>query len=127
MKSLRYRKALASLILGAWAFGLFVGIAHACGWDGVTAMQHDAVAAGPADRTSPDGVPPGCEKFCNDDLPLVAKLRSVQDSPAVHSFVVPVHQVLGFTPIAAPILRPALAARPPPDVPLPIRFLRLTL
>jgi hypothetical protein len=127
LSALRHRKALASMILGAWLFGLFVGIAHACGWDGVTAMQHDAVAARTADQPSPDGVPPGCEKFCNDDLPLVAKVQSVQDSPGGHPLVLAGHQESGLAPIPLPVVRPVVVAHPPPDVSVSIRFLRLTL
>lgn len=128
LSSLRRRKTLlASAILGAWVFGLFVGIAHACGWDGVTAMRHVAVAAGALAEPSPDGAPPGCAKFCNDDLPLVAKVQSVQDSPTGHPPVLAGHQAFGLATHAAPAVRPVMAAHPPPDVPVSIRFLRLTL
>src|SRR5512147_1083507 len=105
LNSLRRRKALvASLVLGAWVFGLFVGIAHACGWDGVTAMRHDAVAAGALAEPSSDGAPSGCEKFCNDDLPLLAKVQSVQDSPTGHPPVLAAHQGFGPAPHPAPLV-----------------------
>jgi hypothetical protein len=123
----RRRRSLASLILGVWLFGLFVGIAHACGLDGVTPMRHHPAAARIVDQPSPDGMPPGCEKFCNDDLPLIAKVQPVQDLPGGQPLVLAAHHESVFAPIPTPVLDPALAAHPPPGVPLSIRFVRLTL
>jgi hypothetical protein len=118
----RRRKALSSVILGVWTFALFVGIANACGWDGVTTVPHHPVAA-----HSVDGMPPGCEQFCNDNLPLVGKLQSLQDGSAGQPLVFAAHYYVGFAPMPAPVLRTALAAHPPPGVPLSLRFVRLTL
>jgi hypothetical protein len=118
----RRRRALTSIFLGAWVFALFVGIANACGWDGVITVAHHPVAA-----HSVDGMPPGCEQFCNDNLPLLAKLQSVQDGSAGQPLAFATHHYLGFAPMPAPALRPVLAAHPPPGAPPLLRFLRLSL
>jgi hypothetical protein len=124
----RHRKCLSSTVLGMWVFALFVGIANACSWDGVTAMPHQPTAAVHADgETIEHEMAPGCEDFCSNDLPLFSVLKLVQDQPAGQPLVLATRHDLGLRPIFAPNLRLARNAHPPPGVPFSLRFVRLTL
>jgi hypothetical protein len=128
LKSIRrQRRSLTSLILGTWIFTLFVGIANACGWDGVTAPAHDLASMSGMVLPSDDGVPSACAQFCNDDVPLVVKVQQVQDPPGSMPLIVATHYTSVLAPIAGSISRPALTAHPPPDVPVLLRFLHLAL
>jgi len=124
----RHRKFLTSGVLGLWMFALFVGIANACTWDGVTAVPHPpTVAAHAADDAMDHDTGPGCEEFCSNDLPLLGVLQSAQDTPAGQPLVVATRHDLGFLPISAPVHRLARTAHPSPGVPLSLRIVRLTL
>ena len=124
----RNRRFLASTVAGLWVFALFVGIANACSWDGVTAAPHQPTTAAHAggDGTDHDTAP-GCDEFCSNDVPLLSVLKLVQDQPAGQPLVLATHHHLGFLPISAPALRPARFAHPPPGVPFSLRTVRLTL
>ena len=124
----RNRKFLSATVLGLWVFALFVGIANACSWDGVTAVQHQPAMAGHAgvDATDHD-TDPGCDEFCSKDLPLFSVLTLVQDQAAGQPLVLATRHALGSRPISAPTLRWARNAHPPPGVPYSLRFVRLTL
>ena len=124
----RHRKFLTSTVLGVWVFALVVGIANACSWDGVTATPHQPiVAVHAAGGVTDDGMAPGCEEFCSNDVPLLGVLQLVQDQPAGQPLVVATPPDLGFLPISAPALRSARPAHPPPGVPLSLRTVRLAL
>ena len=124
----RQRKRLALVVLATWLFGLFVGIAHACGLDGAMAMPESAPAGQmSADDSSTGRAPPGCEQFCNDDLPLVAKVQGVQDPPTGHTLLVASPHDAGLAPVLAPASAAAMTAQPPRVAPPPLRFVRLTL
>ncbi len=124
----RHRKCLTSGVLGMWVFALFVGIANACGWDGVTAMAHQPTAPLHAEgATVNHDMTPGCEHFCSIDLPLFSVLKLVQDQPAAQPLVLATREDLGLRSISAPNLRLARNAHPPPGVPFSLRFVRLTL
>jgi len=123
----RYRKFLTSSILGLWVFAVFVGIANACSWDGVTAVPHQPTMAVHAIGGVMDhDAAPGCEEFCSNALPLFGVLQLVQDQPAGQPFVLAAHHV-GFLPISVPILRLARTAHSAPGVPFSLRIVRLTL
>jgi hypothetical protein len=109
-------------------FALFVGIANACSWDGVTTMPHKpTVAARAFDDSMDDGTAPGCEEFCSNNVPLVSVLQLVQDQPSGQPLVIATHPNRGVLPISAPSLRLARAAHSPPGVPFSLRIVRLTL
>jgi hypothetical protein len=128
----RYRKSLASAVLGLWTFALFVGIANACSWDGVSTVPHlPTTAAHAAAHATSEGADedtgPGCEEFCSNDVPLLGVLQLVQEPPAGLALLVATHHDFGFLPISAPELRQARGAHPPPGVPFLLRIVRLTL
>ena len=124
----RYRKCLTSAILGLWMFALFTGIANACSWDGVTTAPHPpAMAAHTVGDAMDDGMAPGCDEFCSNDLPVLRVVQLVQDQPAGQPLLVATRRDLGFLPIFAPALRLARTAHPSPGVPFALRVVRLTL
>jgi hypothetical protein len=124
----RHRRFLASAVLGLWAFAVFVGIANACTWDGVAAVPHQPTTAVHAGGDPmEDGMAPGCEEFCSNDVPLVGVLQMVKDPPAGQPLLVATHHELGFLPISAPLLRLARTAHPSAGVPFSLRIVRLTL
>jgi hypothetical protein len=85
------------------------------------------VTAHPVDDAMDHGMAPGCEQFCNHNLPLLSVLQLVQEQPAGQPLVVATHHYLGFLPISAPVLRLARTAHPSPGVPFSLRIVRLTL
>jgi len=124
----RNRKILSATVLGLWMFALFVSIANACSWDGVTAVQHQPAMAGHADADATDhDMDPGCDEFCSNDVPLLSVLQQAQEPLAGQPLVVATHYGLGILPFSAPAFRLAWTARPSPGVPLSLRIVRLTL
>jgi hypothetical protein len=127
-----HRKCLTSTVLGVWVFALFIGIANACSWDGVSTVPHQTTAAaqaaahGTSDAADEDKGP-GCEEFCSNDVPLLGVLQLVQEPPAGLALLVATHYDFGFLPISAPAVRLARGAHPPPGVPFFLRIVRLTL
>ena len=124
----RNRKMLTSTFLGFWVFAVFVGIANACAWDGVTVVPHrptltvDAVA-----HAIDDTMAAASEEYCSKDLPLLGAPQRVQDQPTGQPLVVATHHDLGFLPIRAPVLRAAWIDHPSSGVPFSLRIVRLTL
>ncbi|MFO1316036.1 MAG: hypothetical protein U1F58_10555 [Burkholderiales bacterium] len=124
MRFRRHRRRLASLFLGAWLFALFVGIAHA---HVVDAQSHATAAVATTGTDSGDDCDTdGCRQFCDNDTPIVAKVKPLQDPPADHAAAVP---TLGIRDAPPPGI-PAAAGRhahPPARVPVILRTLRLAL
>lgn len=123
----RHRKAVASLILGAWLFALFAAIANAClpepGSAGQTAGMTMAMDAG---HEGDESQSTACQQFCNDDTPLFSKLQLVQDQPAGQPLLIAsLSPLLSHAPASA--VPAAYLAHPPPDVPILLRSLRLAL
>jgi hypothetical protein len=121
------RKALTSVTLGCWLFALFVGVVHACGLDGelVPLQQAAAVSTNAHDQCGSDA-PPGCERFCTGDLPLLAKIQSVQDQPGGHAILAPMFgEPLWPRVVAVP--SPLFRTRPAPGIYLIARSVRLAL
>ena len=123
----RHRRGLASAALGLWLFALFVGIAHACSWDGVTTVTHTPalephVGGGVADSTAPD-----CEDSASSDLPLPSGLQLVQDAPAEVTLIVARQQDLRVLANSARLASVSGREHPPPGVPFSHRLVRLTI
>ena len=123
----RNRKFFASAALGVWVFALFVGIANACSWDGVTAVPHQQTTAAHAvGDAMDDGMAPGCEQFCSNDIPLLSALQLIQDQPAGQPLLVASISIIQ-SPTAAAAVIVVHIAHPPPDVPVLLRSHRLAL
>lgn len=125
--SRRHRRSLASLVLGMWLLAVFVGIANAC-LPGQGASLHPALhqAMALGEHHSDESAPPDCAQFCNDDLPLFAKLKLVQDLPSAQPLLVAALEVFVAADPSTRVV-PTHLAHPPPDVPLYLRSLRLAL
>src|SRR5829696_4421136 len=84
------RKVVATVTLGCWLFALFVGVVHACGLDGTLSHPQASITASIADAVQGDDhVVPGCERFCADDVPVLAKVQSTNDQPSVQPLLLP--------------------------------------
>ena len=124
----RQRKTLAPLVLALWLFALFVSVAHACGLDEHLSQvgQSEAAKVGGHDR-SDDGASPACHKFCSDDLPVLAKLKAVQDPPSGQALMGPPFVGESFQTTVAPVPSLPPSPDPPPGIAVYIRFVRLAL
>jgi hypothetical protein len=126
----RRRRDFASVVLGLWLFALGVAFAHACGLDrggdhGARALAGESQAAQTIPSSScDDGASQAC---CRQDT-LAAKLQPLIDPPGGQSFA-PIAFVdsssLGAS--AAPLLQRLPSAHRASDVPLTLRYARLTL
>jgi hypothetical protein len=109
-----------------WLFVLFVGIAHACGWDDVDGTPAHVVAATASEQPSDEGMPVGCDQFCKSDIPVVSKLPSIGDQMDVQPLIVGVAKVRIVLALPPPSGL-AHTAYPWSDVPPFLRFAHLRL
>ena len=123
----RNRRWLTSTVLGWWVFALFVGIANACSWDGVTSLEHCPTLLTNATDAVDHDMAPGCDAFCSNDVRLVSVLKLVQDQPAGQPVIPTPHYKRGVVPISVHVLRLARNAHPPPALTFSLRTVRLTL
>jgi len=123
----RHRQLLASTMLGLGMFALFVGIANACSWDGLTAAPHQLTVAAHAVDDENHGMATDCGEFRSNDVPLLSVLQQVQEPPAGQPLVVATRHDLGFPPMAGSSLSLARTAHPSPGVEFVLRTVRLTL
>ena len=121
----RHRRAVTSLILGAWLFALFVGIANSCLPETVNTMQTADMAIVPGEHGD-ESHSAGCQQFCSIDTPLFSKLQLVQDQPAGQPLLVASISTL-VSPVPASAVAAVYLTHPPPDVPILLRSLRLAL
>jgi hypothetical protein len=124
----RQRKAIAPFVLALWVFALFVSVAHACGLDEDLRLAGHSEAATVGVHDGSDGeCLPACEQFCSDGLPIVAKLKAVQDGPTGQALVAPssVGQASQVIPGSGSSLHPS--HDPPPGIAINTRFVRLAL
>jgi hypothetical protein len=125
----RHRKQLASLLLGAWVFALFIGIANACLVTAPQPVQSDAQGIAMPGNTGHDGDQgPSANslQFCADDTPLFSKLQLVQDQPAGQPLLV-AGLAVSYAPTPADVVGVVHLAHPPPGVPVLLSTLRLAL
>jgi hypothetical protein len=121
----RHRRAITSLILGAWLFALFAGIANACLPETVDTMPTAGMVMG-SGQGGDESQSTGCQQFCNVDTPLFSKLQLVQDQPVGQPLLVASVSVL-LSPVPASAVPVLYLAHPPPGVPILLRSLRLAL
>jgi hypothetical protein len=122
-----HRKGLASAALGLWLFALFLGIAHACSWDGVTTVTHTPAPEAHVGGGVADDRAPNCEDSASNDLPLPSGFQLVQDPPAEVAMIVATQHDLRLLPNSAPLAGVSGREHPPPGVPFFHRIVRLTL
>ena len=123
----RHRKGLASAALGLWLLALFLGIAHACSWDGVTTVTHTPPPEAHVGGSVAGDSAPDCEDSASNDLPLPSVFQLVQDPPAEVALIVATQHDLRLLPNSAPLAGLSGRAHPPPGVPFSHRVVRLTL
>jgi len=123
------RRAIAPFVLGLWVLALATSMAHACGL--VEQFEHAGLAS-PVSTAAAHQAPgeetlPACEQFCADDIPLLSKLKSVEDSPAASAVLVPALASRVWLP--APLRSSSAVAgpAPPPGIAVNTRFVRLAL
>jgi len=121
------RKVVTSVTLGCWLFAFFVGVVHACVLDEALGHTHQVVIVATDNRDiGDDHAVPGCEQFCATDVPVLAKLQSVQDQPGGHALPLPFLDEPLLVRVAS-VPSPPHRPHPPPGVALITRFVRLAL
>jgi hypothetical protein len=85
------------------------------------------VAAHAVEDATEHGLASGGDEFCSNDVPLLAVLQLIQDTPAAQQLVVAADHDFGFLSISASAFRLARTARPSPGVSFSLRIVRLTL
>jgi hypothetical protein len=125
----RQRHIFASITLGCWLFAVFIGVVHACGFDGELGYWPEGMTAatmGPGQ--SDDDTAPGCAQFCAGSLPVLAKIQQVADQSSEQALLLPPWFV---APLPAPVTPAPLALHrldsPPGIALLNTRFVRLAL
>lgn len=138
----RTRRRTAIVMLGAWVLAMLVGIANACALgkpapshrDGerqttLAAHDHDARdSAGPEQAGGTDGsrpLKPACQRFCDDEATTIVKHDKAFKVAPMASSTTPVVWWLPSSVALPTRARPGAA--PPPEAPLTMRFMRLTI
>lgn len=85
------------------------------------------MASHASDAPKDERMAPGCEDFCANDLPLVTVLKLVQDQPGGEPLVIAAFNPVRLVSHSASGLRAVILVPPPPDLPVSLRFSRLTL
>ena len=122
----RQSKAVTGFALGIWLFALFVGVVHACTLTELGATPGQVGVTGVGACTFDEGMPAGCDQFCNSDVPVVSKAPLVGEQSAAQlpiAVATNVHVVLALPPAFVP----ARAAHPSSGVPPILQFTRLRL
>ena len=124
----RRRKAVAPLVLAFWLFAVILSVAQACGMgDELAHAGQKGTANVVGHDRSRDGAPPCCAKFCSDDIPLLAKVKAVQDPTGGHALATLSLISKPFPVATAPLASILQEQNLSPGIAVSIRFLRLTL
>jgi hypothetical protein len=124
----RQQHVVARLVLAAWLFALFASVVHACGLDenvGQLVLVEAADFGG--QHRSTDCASGACEKFCADDLTLLAKVKTAEDPPTGLALAMPTVFGEAFRVAAAPPASRLPSPDPPPGAAINTRFVRLAL
>jgi hypothetical protein len=121
------RRSITPYVLALWLVALGASMANACG---LGEGFEQAGVAKPASvvHQAPDGdTLPACDKFCVDDIPLLTKLKSVEDSPVGTACLAA--PGLHSLPVVAPArtFESVTGHDPPPGIAINTRFVRLAL
>jgi hypothetical protein len=109
-------------------FALAVSVIHACGLDADfgEVPRAEAMTMSGQDGAD-DSTPPGCDQFCADNFPLLAKLKLVQDQSGAQPLLISLSSVAPMPTSEATVASLSRSPDPPPVVAVNIRFLRLAL
>ena len=123
------RKAIAPVVLGVWIFALMTSIAHACGLlDQLERVGiQNPIPAVAAHESPGDETLPACDKFCADDIPLLTKLKAVEDSPTGSALVIAAPIAPAIWLASAESTSVVHGPDPPPAIAVNTRFVRLAL
>jgi hypothetical protein len=124
----RQREFIAPFVLVSWLFAIFVSIANACGLNeylGQAGPIQTAIVA--AHAGSADDASPICDRYCADDLPLLAKVKGVQDPPTEQVLLVAATPGNALQAATAPVSPLLTRPDPPPGIAVNTRFARLAL
>ena len=123
----RHRRPLAAAALACWLFALGVSIAHACGLDAYLGDANESQSMAMSGQGGDESSTRGCQRFCADDVPLLAKIKLVQDQASAQPLLVSLRSIEPLVTSAAPTVSPWRAPQPPPGIAVSIRFVRLAL
>ncbi len=126
----RRRRGFASLILGLWLFALGVAIAHACGFDGTSAYAPRLLANGQQPFVEDIPLPFGDDaatRSCCDELPFAAKIQPLLDPPDGQPLALIASVDFPLASSETLVSARATSVHRAIDVPLSIRYVRLTL
>lgn len=121
----RQRRSIAALLVGAWLFTLFAGMATACLPQSSCCSQGDGMVMG-AGHDGDEDLLASCLQACNEDIPILAKSKFVYDHHAGAPLLVASIDVLP-PPASASAVAAENAAHPPSDIPLLLRTRRFAL
>ena len=110
-----------------WLFALGVSIAHACGLDAYLSDANKVDAMAMSGQGDGDETPPGCQRFCADDVPVLPKIKLVQDQASAQPLLISLRSIEPLVAGAPPTIFPWRAPQPPPGIAASIRFVRLAL
>jgi len=123
----RYRKPLAAVAMACWMFALAVSVIHACGLDADLGQAPRAEAMTMNGQGDTGSTSSGCDQFCADDFPLLAKLKLVQDQASAQPLLVSLPSVAPMPTSQATVAFLSRSPDPPPVVAVNTRFIRLAL
>ena len=123
----RHRRPLAAAALACWLFALGVSIAHACGLDAYLGDANEIQSMAMSGQGGDESSPPGCPRFCADDVPVLAKIKLVQDQAGAQPLLVSLDSIQPPVTAVPPPVSRSRAPQPPPGIAVTIRFVRLAL
>jgi hypothetical protein len=124
----RWQKSVAPFILASWLFSIFASVAQACGLDDdVASLVRGEAGQVSGHGQSHNGASPACDKFCADDLTVLAKVKTAEDPPTGQAVLAPGVAGEAFPISVAPVSLTVPHPTPPPDLAINIRFVRLSL
>jgi hypothetical protein len=118
------RKATAPIVLAMWLFALAVSIAHACGLDHILQHVEPNMPASAVKQVPTGDELPACVQFCSDDIPVLGKLKAVEDYSPGAAIVAPLLLAQPGLPHVYGVLR---GLDPPPGIAINTHFIRLAL
>jgi hypothetical protein len=124
----RWQRFVAPFILASWLFAVFASVAQACGLDeDLASLVRGEAAQINGHGQSHDDPCPACDKFCADDLAVLAKIKAAEGPPTGQAILSPGAAGETFPISAAPVSSTVPPPAPPPGIAINVRFVRLAL